>query len=176
MSTGPAAELAIAEWVHTGASWRGTVPLAAFERFAAAVLSAGDVEVEVRLGDDEAARARVTGRCGVDAVLVCSRCADDAAVRIDCAVDFRLVGSEAEAEALTPMFDTMVASGERVSVAALVEDDLLLNLPEVGCADRETCPHWAEQQADVAAEPERRESPFAALGALKASGGTETKS
>lgn len=143
------------------------MPLAAFERFAATVAGGGDVEVAVRFEPDDLGRARVTGTCGVPAEVVCSRCGCDVEVSVECALDFRLVASEAQAQALMPDLETVVASEDRVPVAALVEDDLLLNLPEAGCDDRDECENWAEQRADAATAEPIRMSPFAVLGNWK---------
>lgn len=159
MSTGPS--LDIAEHLRAGGTWRGTLPLTAFERFAATVAGGGDVEVAVRFEPDDRAWARVTGTCGVRAELACSLCGCDVVVPVECDLDFRLVASEAQAQALMPDLETVVATEDRISVVALVEDDLLLNLPESGCDDRDECENWAEQRPDAAtAEPA---SPFAVL-------------
>ena len=144
------------------------MPLTAFERFAATVTGGGDVDVAVRFEPDDLARARVTGSCGVHAQVVCAWCGSDVDVLVECAVDFRLVASDAQAQALMPALETVVETEDRISVVALVEDDLLLSLPEAGCDDRDECENWAEQRPDGAvAEPARRESPFAVLGKLK---------
>ena len=166
MSTGPS--LDIAERLQAGGTWRGTLPLAAFERFAATVTGGGDVEVAVRFEPDDLARARVTGTCGVRAQVVCAVCGSDVDVLVECAVDFRLVVSETQAQALMPALETVVAAEDRISVVALVEDDLLLSLPEAGCDDRDHCGNWGEHRSEVAtAEPARRENPFAVLGNWK---------
>ena len=152
--------------LRSGACWRGTLPLAEFERFAAAVNRCGDVAVAVRFAEDDRSRARVAGRCSARAEITCARCASEADVGIECELDFRLVATEAEAAALGPTLDTVVAEADAVSIAALVEDDLLLNLPEFGCVDCSTCAAYAEQQAalpDTPAALEKRPSPFAAL-------------
>ena len=170
MSTGPS--LDIAERLRSGGTWRGTLRLAAFERLAATVARGGDVEVAVRFEPDDLARARVTGTCGVHAEVVCARCGSEVDVSVEAAVDFRLVASEAQAQALMPELETVVAAEDRVSVLALVEDDLLLSLPEAGCDDRDRCGNWRENRAgqrpeDATAAQARRESPFAVLGNWK---------
>lgn len=165
MSTRPS--LDIAERLRSGGTWRGTLPPDAFERFAATVTSAGDVEVAVRFEPDDLGLARVTGSCGVRAEIVCSLCASEVEVPVECDLDFRLVASEVQAQALMPDLETVVAPEDRVPVVALVEDDLLLNLPEAGCDDRDECENWAEQRADAATAEPIRMSPFAVLGNWK---------
>ena len=170
MSTG--LSLDIAERLRSSGIWRGSLPLTAFERFAATVVGGGDVEVAVCFEPDDLARARVTGTCRVRAEVVCALCGSEVDVVVECAVDFHLVASEAQAQALMPALDTVVATEDRISVATLVEDDLLLSVPEAGCDDRDHCENWGDswagQQPDVAtAAPARRESPFAVLGNWK---------
>ena len=169
MSTGPS--LDIAERLRSGGTWRGTLPLEAFERFAATVFGGGDVEVSLRLEPDVLGRARLTGSCGLRAEIVCSLCGCEVEVPVECALDFRLVASEAQAQTLMPDLETVVASEERVSVVALVEDDLLLSLPEAGCDDRvrceNWCENWAEERPGVASREPERTSPFAVLGNWK---------
>ena len=169
MSTG--LSLDIAERLRTGGTWRGTLPLAAFERLAETVAGGGDVEVAVRFEPDDLARARVTGTCGARADVVCAQCGCDVNVLVDCAVDFRLVASEAQAQALLPDLETVVATEDRVSVVALVEDDLLMSLPEAGCDDRDDCENWAEQRPDAVTATGNPaadvDSPFAVLGDWK---------
>lgn len=174
MSTGPLADrcqalcLDVAELVRTGADWQRSLPLDTFERLCATVNGGGQVEVAVRFARDNAARARVTGRCRANAEVVCARCGAEADVEVTCDVDFRLVASEAQARALMPALDTVVASEDQVSVAALVEDDLLLNLPEFGCSDRDSCANWAEQRPGLDTSADARStSPFAVLGTWK---------
>ena len=118
---------------------------------------------------DDSGRVHVTGECAADAVVACSRCAEDVPVRLRAAVDARLVRSEAEARALIADCDVIVAPDREVSVAALIEDDLLLGIPEVGCDEPEQCrnaPSMACPAGAAEATPVRA-GPFAALAALK---------
>ena len=118
---------------------------------------------------DDSGRVHVTGQCAADAVVACGRCVEDVPVRLRAAIDARLVRTEAEARALIADSDVIVAPKREVSVAALIEDDLLLSVPEAGCGDPEQChnappmeyPPGAGEAAPVQA------GPFAALAALK---------
>lgn len=165
MSTGP--WLDVPELAHAGAAWRGVLPLDAFERLKAAVSSAGDVDVALKFSADDVAQVRVTGTCGVLAQVVCARCSCDVEVRVESVLDFLIVASEAQAQALTPMFDTVMTDDDIVAVGTLVEDDLLLSLPEFACEDWDNCANALElRESQAAYEPEPTKSPFAGLRAL----------
>ena len=172
MSTGP--WLDVSELARAGAAWRGVLPLDAFERLKAAVSTAGDVDVALKFSADDVGQARVTGTCGVLAQVVCARCSCAVEVRVESAIDFRIVESEAHAQALTPMFDTVVTEADIVAAGTLVEDDLLLSLPEFACEDWDNCPNALElrtialelRESQAAHEPEPTTSPFAGLRAL----------
>ena len=172
MSTGP--WLDVPELARAGAAWHGVLPLDAFGRLKAAVNTASDVDVALKFSGDDVAQARVTGTCGVLAQVVCARCSCDVEVRIESAIDFRIVASEAQAQALTPAFDTVVTDEDIVAVGTLVEDDLLLSLPEIACEDWENCANALElcsnalqlQESQAGHEPESTKGPFAGLRAL----------
>ena len=79
----------------------------------------------------------------------------------------RVVASDAEAQALMPKLDAVVSEAA-MPIAELIEDDLLMNLPEIACKDRATCPHApvAVDSGD-AVDGNDRKRPFAVLAALK---------
>lgn len=165
--------------VQRGGSWQATVPARAFARFGAALDEAGSesksadsVAVALSCRRDEAGRAHVFGTCRLRASVVCSGCAEAVAVRTETAIDFRIAASDAEAERLADV-DAVVLDEDRATLAALVEDDLLLALPERGCTDSALCPRalaLAEAQVEDAAQAAQKEGPFAALAALKRPG------
>ncbi len=98
---------------------------------------------------------------------------EDVAVRVCATVDACVVRSEAEACEMIADFDVIVAPSREVEVAQLVEDDLLLGLPETGCGGGEPCPNAPPTEypaPDGGAAPVRA-GPFDALAALKTGGG-----
>ena len=88
----------------------------------------------------------------------CLRCLRTERVEVVAEVDFFVVATEAEAEALMPDFDAVVAS-ESAPATELIEDDLLMSVPEVACADRDSCRHALA--LSFGRDPQA--SPFAAL-------------
>lgn len=88
---------------------------------------------------------------------------------IDADIDFRVVAREEDADALMPTVDVVVCDEASVAVSELIEDDLLLSVPSVGCVDRSTCPHATELGEFLDAdEGESTANPFAALRTWKA--------
>lgn len=152
--------------------WSGRVPLSALPRLRALVASEGgdgDVQVDLDFRVDGSGRLQVAGEAVAAAMVACSRCMEDVAVRVRVTVDARVVRSEAEASELIADCDVIVAPSREIEVAHLIEDDLLLGLPETGCGDNESCPNVPPTEypaADDDALP-GRSSPFDALAALK---------
>ena len=156
-----APRLALVELARRGDGWRGALPVGLFPRLRS-VGAGGDVDARLRFGLEEG-RVRVHGECRLIARICCSRCLEDKDVEVVAELDFRVVGSEAEAEALPPGLDVVVAK-ESALATELIEDDLLMSLPEFACADRDACP---DAPKTLAFGRDRDASPFAALRALK---------
>lgn len=166
------AAMSSAPWLNVGelargsGSWRGVVPVDAFERLGAFVGDDGaGVEAELDFEFDAGGRLRVSGACRVTAAVCCSRCSETVPVALEAAIDYRVVAGEAEAQALTPAFDTVVGDIDAMPATALVEDDLLLSMPEIACREQDSCPR---APAELSAVAGASASPFAALRALKA--------
>ena len=157
--------------------WSGRVSLSALPRLRAVVAadSANDVEVELGFRIDGSGRVQVAGEALASATVACSRCMEDVPVRVRATVDARVVRSEAEASELIADCDVIVAPSREMEVAHLIEDDLLLGLPETGCGDQEPCPNAPPTEypaADGETLPARA-NPFDALAALKIGGSKE---
>ena len=147
-------------------SWRHTVAADNFVRLGQAA-EVADVAVDLRFAMDEHGRPRATGVCRLVANVCCSRCLREEAVEVAGSIDVRVVASEAEAQALMPALDAVV-SAAAMPIAELIEDDLLMSLPEVACKDRETCAHApVAVDGGGAADDDDRKRPFAVLAALK---------
>ena len=152
--------------------WSGQVSLSALPRLRALLASeggAGDVKVELGFRVDGSGRLQVAGEAVASATVACSRCMEDVPVRMRATVDALVVRSEAEANELIADCDVIVAPSREMEVAHLIEDDLLLGLPETGCGDRESCPNAPPMEYPAAAgdASPSRPSPFEALAALK---------
>ena len=167
-------QLNVARLAREGGRWDGTVKVAAFERLRE-VLSLGpdepnpdslDVSATLDFALDEEGRPRVQGTCKVVAPIRCSRCAETVEVAVESRLDFRIVPNDAQAAGLMPTLDAVVSGVSSVPLTALVEDDLLLSLPETGCADGATCVHALDGAVAEHGGEGRRISPFEALRTL----------
>jgi len=141
-----------------------------------------NVTIELRL--DAEGRPWVDGAAILDTKLLCNRCAEAVPSRLASEFSLCLVADEERASELAETRDVHVVRGPTLSVVELVEDALLLELPERLCAE-EPCPRMPAlaypaggsrvSGSDDAIEGGRG-SPFAALAALKESraGGEES--
>ncbi|NJN52979.1 MAG: hypothetical protein HC809_15675 [Gammaproteobacteria bacterium] len=149
--------------------WQGRLALAGFERVRELVSAASeDVAVEVALDfcrDDEG-RCRVQGRAAVSTAVECGRCLKPQPCRVDVAIDLCVVGTEEQASAVSAAVDPYVLSGEEVRITDLVEDDLILGLPNQVCTQGDDCPNrppYTYGEADGEAGAKERNNPLRRL-------------
>ena len=146
----------------------GSYPLASLPRLSECLTDTrGEASFSLEFFRDEQHRAGLRGI--VEAVLIvqCQRCLEAMpwSVRSDVALAF--VEGLDEAERLPDALDPVLVENGRVELRDLIEDELLLALPQVAMHPTGTCvsQHAAEQiQGD--SEPERK-NPFAVLAELK---------
>lgn len=149
-----------------GASLGGVMPLAGRERLAGSLVeSTGTASAEVRVSREPGGEIVARGRVDARLALQCQRCLG--AVTVPVHADFRVavVATEADAEGHD---EAVVALDDRLDVFALLEDELILELPVVALHDADsTCAH-ARHHFGPPGEPEpERENPFAVLAELK---------
>ena len=144
--------LDVAQLAREGGRWRGTIEVAAFERLGNVLFDVAgssktktpSVSAALDFSLDDQSRPRVTGTCKVVAPICCSRCAETVDVEVESQLDFRIVPTDAEAERLMPAFDALVSEDARLALTVLVEDDILLSIPERCCGEVTTCAHARE--------------------------------
>lgn len=159
-----------------GAVVAGTLALKRLPRLRAEVLDAdGDISVRLAFHGDEEGRCLATGRVGAKLRVSCQRCLQAMELDIDDRVDICFLNTGNSQAALPSASEPVLMDGGVVSLAALIEDQLLLSLPFApmhapDCAD---CRVLARDGlVDVGGETEPRH-PFAALAGLKARGEDE---
>jgi len=126
------------------------------------------VSASLQFGRDEDDRRRVTGHVSASLSLPCQRCLEPVTYQIDARVDLVMVWDEEQMKALPEHLDPMMISEDKVPLAELLEEELLLALPLVALHD--TCPtslvrEHAQTDADAGAV--KPDNPFAVLAKLK---------
>ena len=150
----PVPELDIAQLALERGKWIGTIDVAAFERLGDVLFNGADsseakasrVSAALDFLLDDEGRPRVRGTCKVVAPICCSGCAQTLDVEVESHLDFRVVASDAQVEGLMPELDAVVSEDARLPLTALVEDDILLSVPERCCAPGATCAYASEAE------------------------------
>ena len=142
---------------------------------ASAVATTGSdvVQVQLQFQRDDRGRSLVTGSVQVPVALDCERCLEQVEHALVARVDAVLVRNDAAAEDVHGR-DAIVLEDRKVSLAGLLEDDLLLSLPMVACDAGQDCPRRPTLEYGPGAEAESQQAaldggdrtahgPFAAL-------------
>ena len=150
-----------------GRSIAGRLPVHRFRRLAEVLAEvSGEVEVALTFERETPARAIVVGSVRADLWLVCQRCLEPVAVTLDLPVRLTVVRSEAEAERLDEGDEPLIVEEQPIPLVELVEDEILLALPQVPMHPWSVCGQRVEA-ARLRRETELPTSPFAALEALR---------
>ena len=129
----------------------------------------------LRFGRDSEGRALVMGRAALTIRLVCQRCLETVSMPLDAPIALALVRDAAQAEALPDHLDPMEVEQGRIRPLDLVEDELLLAIPQIPMHPPGRCVELYEPAADPAGaadadqgvEVPGPENPFAVLAHLK---------
>jgi uncharacterized protein len=152
------------ELARKGGQFTGEIPFVAFPRLASLVVG-NVVRVALQFERDDHDRTRVHGRAATTVTMECQRCVEPVERHIVAEIDFRVVGSDDDAREIADEIDAFVWTGDDIGVAELIEDDLILALPNQVCEAYDACPRRPELKypTDARDEPEPRSNPFAAL-------------
>lgn len=113
----------------------------------------------------------IAAKIHVEAAVTCPHCLEPVPYEDDIEIIFAFVKSEAEADALPidedePGVDVVVGS-KKLSIAALLEEELILSLPNLAHEDCDAEADYEDKTPET--EEEKRPNPFAALASLKKS-------
>lgn len=150
----------------------GALSLSAFERLSDRVEMTDDaVWVDV-LFSKQGKHAVVTGTIKTDCALVCQSCLEAMPWSIDIAFKLGVVASLDEADRLAVDCEPLLFTGEKLSFTQLIEDEIVLVLPDYpkhshGCMPRHQSQdqHYPKTQTLTKAE-----NPFSVLAKLKKTG------
>lgn len=148
-------------------SVRGTLPVSRMGRLSPLLASTqGEVSIELAFGVDEERTIFVVGRLTTTLRLYCQRCLEPLDVPLAAEVSLGVVRSDALARRLPGRYEPLVSNEETISLLELVEDELLLALPQAPMHAASDCAVQlsAVNRSDTVA---KGESPFAVLASLK---------
>jgi uncharacterized protein len=110
----------------------GKLPLGRFRRLAESLAdTSGQVEVELAFAMEPRGRARVSGRARAVLHLVCQRCLEPLEQSLEVAIHLVVVRSDAEAARLDEGEDPLLVGEDPIPLVEMIEDELLLALPQV---------------------------------------------
>lgn len=157
-----------------GKSWSGVVAEQSLPRLNALLVAPSEVRVELAFEMEERGRMRMHGACSFAPTITCQRCLNEMKVEATAKVDALIVDSDEAATELQGSVDAIVVDAPRVQVRDLIEDDLILSLPEFGCVQDADCEHAPAMEypptdaaKDLRGPQDEESNPFAVLKQLK---------
>ena len=143
------------------------IPLTALPRLASRAAMGGSARGSVRF-ERQSGTAVADLSFGGTARLQCQRCMQAMELPLRSAVRVALLASEEQAGALPEQIEPMLAPDGWISVADLVEEELLLALPIVALHEAGDCPARtaADERGPAGPDDQATQRPFARLGEL----------
>ncbi|MEW8552749.1 MAG: YceD family protein [Candidatus Thiodiazotropha sp.] len=149
----------------------GELPLDTFSRLSACLLGpAGDVSFKLVFGRDREQRATLGGWLKAVLPLQCQRCLEEVDLPVDIRLSMVFVQGLDEAEMLPEEVDPWLVEEDQVVFRELIEDELLLALPQVAMHEPGACHTPAAETSEERpkeSSKQERENPFAALAEYK---------
>ena len=147
---------------------QGQFAIAGMRRLASALHSTqGVVDVDLEFGIDEARTPYVKGVMRAGLEVVCQRCLGPMVLPVEVELALGIVTSAQEVERLPGNYDPLLVEAEPVSLADVIEDELILALPVAPVHPEQQCPPWRDTVVEQPAEKVGKPSPFAVLAQLK---------
>ena len=163
-STSADERLPLATLAARGAVVERPVDCAGLPRFRRLCRPGGSVRTRLAFSRGEDGGIRISGTLSVPVSVDCQRCLE--AVPVELRTDFAVVAvmSEADAARVGTEADVVELGSCEPTLAEVIEDELILALPQQPCARRD-----CKKAPPLAWPPEaeRRDNPFQALAALK---------
>ncbi|MDX1432432.1 MAG: YceD family protein [Gammaproteobacteria bacterium] len=153
---------------RSGEHLSGRVGLAAMSRIPESVphpLAAADVVLRFHLGDD--ARPRIEGELRARLQVRCQRCLEPVLIEVTREIKLMPVATDAEAAAVDADYEPLLVDADAISVARLVEDEIILSMPGYPRHPAGECSPPAGADPEAVPAPARGDNPFAVLRSLK---------
>ncbi len=152
-----------------GAEHRGVMSLTRMKRLAT-MLQAVDAEVQCNLTFSIQGKGlyRLEGHIQTELQMECQRCLHAMSLGVDREFKLGLLQTEAQVEALDERWEPFILSDESLDISELIEDELILAIPDVPRhRERAACQLSGWQPDKLEPFESKPESPFAVLTNLK---------
>ncbi len=132
----------------------------------------GEAEFGLMFRKGEKQRIHITGYVRAALKLECQRCLEPILIPVATEVEVVVVEGFEEAERLSDEYEPLLAGDKRIRLYEVIEDELLLALPQVSMHPEGECKAasqnigWSPEMADVD-QGQKKPNPFAALADLK---------
>lgn len=132
-----------------GGTIEGEIPLARMSRMDGLLENRrGNVVFSLGFSRDDKRRPRIHGRVQAGLALTCQRCLGSLELPVDAQVELAVIEVSAEANRLPEECDPILADDGRVRLLDLLQDELLLAIPQVPMHESDRC-RMIEHQADT---------------------------
>lgn len=156
----------------------GSLPLSALQRLIpllatddADEIARHQIDYSLLFGVDEGGVRGVLGTLKATLPLICQRCMGEMLMAVTVDVQLGMVNSRQAAQNLPESYDPLLVTDEETTLESIVEDELILALPQVAMHETEDCPQGETfRKKEGLTEEEngpKRENPFAMLAELK---------
>jgi uncharacterized protein len=156
----------IARQVQARRVYEGALPLSAMRRLCGSLASTeGAARYNVEFGKDGFGISFLALRVEADLPLICQRTMEVFAYRVSIDQRLGVIARESDESGLPPGYEPLLAPEGELSIADVIEDELILELPVVPLKPGVPL-EWNDPLADDEVD-EQPANPFAVLGALK---------
>jgi uncharacterized protein len=116
---------------HLGESLAGSVVSARMPRLTELLHGdGGRADFELRFGYDDAGQARVLGHVEARLTVLCQRCLEPMDILVERDVCLAVVRKDTDIASLDAVYDPLVVDDEPISLSGLLEDELILSMPD----------------------------------------------
>lgn len=126
-----------------------------------------DVDVDLQFRRDEEGRNRIDGTLDTVIVTRCERCLGELTLPLHAEVALLVVAAGASAPEVSGDLNLVEAEDERLQLATLVEEEVLLAVPDYPVHEHCEMSGYERGAASAPAQPENSANPFDVLAALK---------
>ena len=155
---------------ESGAELSGPIPLKQMRRLLPLLADdSGEISVVLNFDIDELNVPYVKGHITAVLNIICQRCLETLKFPVDQEVLLAWVRNDFEAERLPIRYESYLVEENPLMLKDVVEDELLLALPQVPMHKEKECPasKWLKEQGQEELSEDNSENPFSILANLK---------